>query len=64
MKMDSVMSSRTCRRNSALAQASAADSILDGFSSQDCPPRADASRMRWMVGKMAVERNSVQTERM
>ena len=35
MKMLSVMSSRTCRRNSALAQASAADSILFGFNSHD-----------------------------
>jgi hypothetical protein len=35
MKMDSVMSSKTWSRNSALAQASVADSILFGFSSQD-----------------------------
>jgi len=36
IKMDSVMSSRTWSRNSALAHASVADSILLGFSSQDC----------------------------
>ena len=36
MKMDSVMSSRTWSRNSALAQASVVDSILLGLSSQDC----------------------------
>ena len=35
MKMDSVMSSKTWRRNSALAQASVVDSILFGFNSQD-----------------------------
>ena len=35
MKMDSVMSSRTWSKNSALAQASVADSILLGFNSQD-----------------------------
>ena len=35
MKMLSVMSSRTWRRNSALAHASAVDSILFGFNSQD-----------------------------
>ena len=35
MKIDSVMSSRTWSKNSALAQASVADSILLGFNSQD-----------------------------
>ena len=36
MNIDSVMSSRTCNRNSAFAQASVADSILLGLSSHDC----------------------------
>ncbi len=36
MKMLSVMSSRTWSRNSALAHASAEDSILFGFNSHDC----------------------------
>ena len=35
MKIDSVMSSRTCNKNSAFAQASVADSILLGLSSHD-----------------------------
>ena len=48
MKMDSVMSSRTCRRNSALAQASVADSILLGFSSQDW---RDSIILEWFIEK-------------
>ena len=35
IKMDSVISSKTCSKNSALAHASVADSILLGFNSHD-----------------------------
>ena len=35
INIDSVMSSSTCNKNSALAHASVADSILLGFSSHD-----------------------------
>jgi len=57
MKMDSVMSSSTWRRNSALAQASVGLSILLGLSSQ----LSFVSRILWMVGKRAVWRKSWQT---
>lgn len=60
MKIDSVMSSKTCKRNSALAHASATDSILLGFNSQLCLD----SKIRWIVGKMAVDRKSVHTDLM
>ena len=36
INIDSVMSSSTCNKNSAFAHASVVDSILFGFSSQDC----------------------------